>query len=200
MERRRALQMIGFSMLAAHGPFAEPQSGKVTVEAWMSAWMNDTERTPKGVLFLSRFVEPIYFLRQPIVWEPTSEQRQYKAVRVPTGFVTDLASIPRVFWSLLRPDGAYTYPAIVHDYLYWQQPCARETADMILRFGMEDFGIGRLTIETIFNAVRLGGAGSWSENQKLKAAGERRILKVFPSDPRTKWAAWKKRRDVFADE
>lgn len=39
-------------------------------------------------------------------------------ISVPAGFVTDLATIPRIFWTLLPPDGKYAKAAIIHDYLY----------------------------------------------------------------------------------
>ena len=41
------------------------------------------------------------------------------------------------------------------------------------------------------------GPSAWRSNAKLKAEGEKRILKQFPDDPRTRWADWKKRPDVF---
>jgi hypothetical protein len=37
------------------------------------------------------------------------------------GFVTDFASIPRPFWSLLPTWGQYGPASIVHDFLYWDQ-------------------------------------------------------------------------------
>lgn len=38
-------------------------------------------------------------------------------VRVPEGFVTDGASVPNVFWSLLPPWGEYGQASVLHDYL-----------------------------------------------------------------------------------
>lgn len=35
-------------------------------------------------------------------------------IRVPKGFVTDLASIPRALWSVFPPDGDYAKAAVVH--------------------------------------------------------------------------------------
>ena len=61
------------------------------------------------------------------------------------------------FYSLLRPDGDYTYPAIIHDYLYWTQDRSREAADDIFKFGMEDFAISKVKIVAIYEAVRLAG-------------------------------------------
>jgi hypothetical protein len=38
-------------------------------------------------------------------------------ITVPAGYLTDGASVPRVFWSLLPPWGAYGQAAVVHDLL-----------------------------------------------------------------------------------
>ena len=39
-------------------------------------------------------------------------------VVVPKGFVTDFASIPRIFWGLIEPDGPLYLGAILHDFGY----------------------------------------------------------------------------------
>ena len=39
-------------------------------------------------------------------------------ITVPAGFVTDLASIPRLVWSFYPPDGPWVKAAIIHDFLY----------------------------------------------------------------------------------
>lgn len=172
-------------------------SSALSMDAWMNEWMS-IHRAPGGMLRLSRFREPIYFLTAPISWTPNVGQEEYAAVSVPTGFVTDLTSIPRAFWSLLRPDGEYVYAAVVHDYLYWTQTRSREEADKILKFAMEDFDIHALTVGTIYGAVRAGGQVAWKGNAKLKAKGEKRLLTQFPQDPRTRWEDWKQRPEVFA--
>jgi hypothetical protein len=169
---------------------------EITLEAWMNEWMS-VLKAPGGMLKVSRFREPIYFLLDSISWTPNPGQEAYPAVTVPTGFVSDFASIPPAFYSLLRPDGEYAYAAVVHDYLYWTQTLSREEADQILKLAMEDFEIGTLTLNTIYNAVRLGGEGAWNSNAINKANGEKRILKRFPQDPRTSWEDWKKRAGVF---
>ena len=70
----------------------------------MTEWMS-TEKAVSGMLKMSRFREPIYFLTAPISWKQNPGPQRYESVIVPKGFVTDFASIPRVFWSALRPDG-----------------------------------------------------------------------------------------------
>lgn len=171
---------------------ADPQF----VAKWLDTW-NETHKAVKGALILGRFADPIYFLRSPITWVPNKGQEQLPTVTVPVGFVTDLASIPRTFWSLLRPDGLYAYAAIVHDYLYWTQSSTKEAADLVFKSGMEDFKVDPLTVNAIYEAVHLFGAPAWEQNKKLKLGGERRILKRFPDDPTITWESYKKRLDVF---
>lgn len=36
---------------------------------------------------------------------------------VPKGFVTDFATVPRIFWSIFPPFGIYTKASVLHDYL-----------------------------------------------------------------------------------
>ncbi len=168
----------------------------MSMETWMNEWMS-ISKAPGGMLRISRFREPIYFLTASISWTPNPGQERYKAVTVPPGFVTDFASIPRIFWSALRPDGEYAYAAVVHDYLYWTQTRSRDEADDIFKMAMEDFDVGTLTVGAIYNAVRLGGKVAWNGNAKKKTQGEKRILIRFPQDPRMTWEDWKQRPGVF---
>jgi hypothetical protein len=169
---------------------------------WMDAWMSrSTEQLVKGVsggLYLSRFAEPVYFLVRPIRWFPSQGQpRDLPNITVPVGFVTDLASIPRIFWTMLRPDGEYAYAAIIHDYLYWTQVCSRDVADQVFYYAMIDFKIPLSLASMIFQAVREFGLWAWKSNIALKKNGERRLLRRMPSDPTVRWEEWKKELDVF---
>ena len=95
---------------------------------------------------------------------------------VPAGFVTDFASVPRVFWSVLPPTGTYSLAAVVHDYLYWDQGCTREQADQLLRAAMVESRVGTVQRDLIYEAVRSGGGTAWSSNAVAKAAGQPRII------------------------
>jgi len=162
-------------------------------------WMADLLDTRALVnpLRFSRFADPIYFLISPIGWRPNSGQTNYLPVTVPIGFVTDLTSIPRVFWSALRPDGDYAYAAIVHDFLYWEQARPREEADVIFKLAMEDLDVRPEVVALIYEAVHRFGDEAWESNARLKKGGERRILVKVPDDPTVRWNDWKKRPDVF---
>lgn len=166
---------------------------------WMDSWTGIRARDPVGGLFVYRFREPMWALLKPIGWVPDDPASKLQPVSVPSGFVTDFASIPRAFYSLLRPDGEYTYPAIVHDYLYWTQLRTRSESDDVFRLMMQEFKIGSGTVRIIYNAVRKFGQSAWDKNAELRKKGEKRILAKFPDDPRITWEDWKRQPKVFAE-
>ena len=137
-----------------------------------------------------------YYTKDVLEWRSDSDPN--RTVSVPTGFVTDLASIPQPFWTLLPKAASYTYPAIIHDYLYWTQPGSREDADNILKVAMEELKVATMKIVAIYEGVRLGGEASWVGNAAARAKGEKRILKLFPTDMKISWEQWKTKPNVFA--
>lgn len=168
------------------------------IAAWMEAWM-EGNRKLGAPLKISRFRDPMYFLIAPISWEPNlAHAGKYKSVEVPTGFVTDFASIPDVLFSVLRPDGDYAYAAAIHDYLYWTQERPRDEADEIFRLAMQDLQVDGVTITVMYRAVRTFGGSAWNGNARLKQSGEKRILIKFPDSPAINWNDWKKNGDVFS--
>jgi hypothetical protein len=207
VSRRNTVLSMMATVIGSRPGLAQPAgelkaTGSFTTEnpklaaSWMDGWMK-VNKKPVGALHVSRFADPIYFLLRPISWEPPAQLSSYPKITVPSGFVTDFASIPQVFWSALRPDGLYTYPAIVHDWLYWTQDYPKEMADNILKAGMEDFSVSVVTVFAIYESVRLFGRSAWEGNARLKSQGERRVLTRYPTEPTTTWAEWKKNADVF---
>lgn len=98
-------------------------------------------------------------------------------ITVPAGFVTDLASIPRLVWSFYPPDGPWVKAAIIHDFLYdtqgtgiWHNhrgntriaPYTRAESDAVLKEGMADRAIGAWEQFVIWCAVRIGGGLGWA--------------------------------------
>jgi hypothetical protein len=98
-------------------------------------------------------------------------------VTVPAGFVHDNASIPRVFWTALSPHGTYGKAAIVHDYLYWAQPCKKRLqADNLLLLAMLESNVSPAARKTIYRGVRLGGKASYESNQLAREQGKIRVV------------------------
>lgn len=85
---------------------------------------------------------------------------------VPTGFVTDFASVPRlplVYWlvgNIARP------AAVIHDYLYATGAVSREIADAVFLEAMEVLGIPAWKRYAMYGAVRSAG---WMYYNKPKA-------------------------------
>jgi Protein of unknown function (DUF1353) len=139
-----------------------------------------------------------YYLLEQVEWR--SDENPSVSVTAPRGFVTDLASVPSAFWSILPPAARYSYPAIIHDYLYWFQSVDRAAADSILKQAMQDLRVSSWKIFTIYNGVRLGGGRPWFANANARRQGERRILRVFPTDIKTTWKCWREKPGVFSDD
>ncbi|WP_079942170.1 DUF1353 domain-containing protein [Salmonella enterica] len=83
-------------------------------------------------------------------------------IEVPAGFVTDLATVPRIFWTLLPPDGKYAKAAIIHDYLYDNALRTKREADRIFLDGMTVLGVPKWKRTVMYWAVRLFGRGRYS--------------------------------------
>jgi len=164
-------------------------------------WFDDffASKPSIGALHVFRFADEMYAITKPLAWTPgkSEEEASLKPVNVPKGFVTDFASVPRIFWQFLPRDGKYTYPAIIHDYLYWVQDRPRENADEIFRIAMREFSLDPIVINAVYWGVKAGGSIAWKNNAAAKARGERRILKIYPDDPLVKWSIWKTSSDVF---
>jgi hypothetical protein len=92
---------------------------------------------------------------------------KHPIVTVPTGFLSDGASVPRLFWPILGPFGdafsqeSYFAGAIIHDWLYNARAAktgiTRRQADAIFLSAMEDLRVPWLTRRTVWAAVRAFG-------------------------------------------
>ncbi|EGV2929238.1 DUF1353 domain-containing protein, partial [Salmonella enterica] len=89
-------------------------------------------------------------------------------IEVPAGFVTDLATIPRIFWTILPPDGKYAKAAIIHDWMYDNALRTKKEADLIFLDGMTVLGVPKWKRIIMYYAVRLFGRGSYSERNVME--------------------------------
>lgn len=106
-----------------------------------------------------------FLLQTPLVYR----SRILGRIRVPAGFATDFASIPRLLWIVLPPVGAYDRAAVVHDYLYADGLCTREEADAVLLEAMRASGVSEGTAGVIYRGVRIGGWWAWRQHRKQDA-------------------------------
>ncbi|WP_414682261.1 DUF1353 domain-containing protein [Longimicrobium sp.] len=93
------------------------------------------------------------------------------SIVVPAGFVTDFASIPQAFQSLISPFGPYLLPSVVHDYLYWEQGCSRRQADRIFLLAMGEMQVPAAQRDAMYQAVARAGGRAWRQNARDRAIG-----------------------------
>lgn len=99
---------------------------------------------------------------------PVVYQGKTESIVIPGGLVTDLASVPRLFWAWLPPTGVYENAAVIHDLLCDElnvrhrnhittppQVSARDT-DGLFRRVMRECGVGFLTRWVMWTGVRWG--------------------------------------------
>lgn len=92
-------------------------------------------------------------------------------VTVPKGYITDFASVPKLFWNVLPPFGKYSPAAVIHDFLYGIQGkyenrnYSRKRCDEIFKEAMKVMKVGWLTRGTMYNAVRLFGGIVWNHKK-----------------------------------
>lgn len=87
-------------------------------------------------------------------------------VVVPIGFTTDFASVPRLFWTILPPDGTYTQAAVLHDYLYHTQQYSRKRSDEIFYEAMGILKVPRWKKWIMYKCVRLFGGKGWNDYRR----------------------------------
>ncbi|KZZ67825.1 hypothetical protein A3765_10550 [Oleiphilus sp. HI0130] len=93
----------------------------------------------------------------------------YKSViRVPVGFVTDLASIPKALRFLISQNEKHRKAAVLHDYLYYKKGnmdleiFTRKECDQLFEQAMQNCGVNWLKRKTMYAGVRIGGWYAWS--------------------------------------
>lgn len=82
-------------------------------------------------------------------------------IRIPAGTVTDLATVPRVLWTIFPPHGRYAKAAIVHDYLYAQGIGTKAWADRVFLEAMEVLGVPKWRRFLMYWAVCFFGEGNY---------------------------------------
>ncbi len=103
----------------------------------------------------------------------TSELRLL--ITVEAGFITDFASVPWPFWSLIRPWGRWGKAAVLHDWLYRHQyillatnvptPISRQEADLLFFGAMGELGVAPWRRNLMYWAVRAFGWLAWRKKR-----------------------------------
>lgn len=104
-------------------------------------------------------------------------------IAVPPRFMTDYASVPAVARWLISKWGKHGNAAVLHDYLYWEQPVTgdRKTADVIFLEAMIVMGVSWWKRSLIYQSVRWFGCFAWGGNTKKRREGWNRVALRWPA-------------------
>jgi len=160
---------------------------------------HDLTRTMTQAILLPFADMDYWIVYKPIYWTPPANAPKSlpRAVTVPSGFVSDLATIPSYFWWALPPTGRYGHAAILHDWLYWEQSCSRAVADRVFEVAMAELNVDLPLRKAMWAGVRVGGGKFWDEVPAEKRRSGSRVLKRMPETPVT-FAEWTSNPGVFA--
>jgi hypothetical protein len=97
-------------------------------------------------------------------------------IEIPAGFKTDLASIPRILWSIIAPFELSLAAPIVHDYLYNHAGLATNTSEGLIVFTRKEAdvllykialreGVKQWRCNCAYYAVRLVAWIVWRRNK-----------------------------------
>ena len=131
-------------------------------------------------MLMSRFINvpSLKVSSSPGKWELDGEMRYASdlvghLIVIPKGFVTDLASIPRLARLIIPVNGRHRLAAIVHDYLYARKGLlsivvrmSRKQADQVFLEALKVQGVGWWKRQLMYTAVRAGGWAYWNKKAK----------------------------------
>lgn len=101
----------------------------------------------------------VWTLTNPLIYQSVVAQ---KVITVPTGFVTDYASVPRIAPIAYALCGGTSVEAsVVHDFLYTSHIVDREMADAVLREASAASGVPAWRRNIMWLGVRLFGGTHW---------------------------------------
>lgn len=92
---------------------------------------------------------------------PTEYVGKDDVITIAGGFATDLATVPRIFWALLPPQGAYEQAAVLHDFgcvslAEGAYLLSSRDVDGLFRRVMREAGVGFFTRWAMWTGVRWG--------------------------------------------
>ncbi len=106
-------------------------------------------------------------LRKSFTYHFGSQHSRF-IIRVPKGFITDFASVPRFLWGWIPYWGKWGKASVIHDYLYQTHQVERSIADAIFYEAMLVEGTKKWKARLMYRAVRLFGFLSWKGGTNAK--------------------------------
>jgi len=116
----------------------------------------------------------LWRVKEPFEYH-VGEYPSKEIIKVPIGFITNFASVPRIFWPIISPIDSHGKAAVVHDYCYYTALYPRKRCDEIFLEGMIVLKVGTIKRTLIYHTVRYCGYYNWYK-ARLR---ERKIKKYF---------------------
>ena len=102
--------------------------------------------------------EQLFELQREIIVELSTSRH----LEIPKYFVTDFASVPKFFWSIIGPIGKFNLASVIHDYFYTYHTTTRALADKEFYLWMKFTNPKAYIRNTLmYWGVRLFGAKRW---------------------------------------
>lgn len=114
----------------------------------------------EGALVVEKVGKMTWLTIRPFIYFGTHQ------VTVPELTLTDFASVPKIFWSVIPPDGQYAQACVLHDYLYQTHLLTREETDKLFLEAMETLKVASWKRNVMFWAVRLFGQQAYDNGRK----------------------------------
>lgn len=92
-----------------------------------------------------------------------------ETIIVPEGFITDFASVPRIFWSIISPIDKHAKAAVLHDFLYvYGGHMGRKRCDDIFLEAMTVLDVDEWRRQPMYRCVRMFSWYRWNQLRKEK--------------------------------
>ena len=118
-------------------------------------------------MFLTKLVLSDHKPNEWVVESELAYLHEGERISVPKGFITDLASIPKIFRNVLNVNGKSRKPAVLHDYLYCSKIFERSVADYIFYKALVSEVMNAIIARTYWAGVRAGGWMYYNKNKGL---------------------------------
>lgn len=95
------------------------------------------------------YIQPKHWLRKPTY--KLVLPIYFRDVKVPSGFITDMGSIPRFLWFLFDPINQYAHAVVIHDYALGIM--SRPNADARFREALRAVGVDEWRVMSMYKSV-----------------------------------------------
>jgi hypothetical protein len=103
----------------------------------------------------------LWKVREPFEYHVGSYPSE-EIIKVPVGFRTDFASVPRIFWPIISPVDEHGKAAALHDFMYAEGLYSnRKRCDEIFLEALEVLGVNKWKRNIMYFMVRTFSFYSW---------------------------------------